>query len=232
MLSHEVQRPLGPSLDGLPALHRQVLGPGHQGNLLKLVTPVGHGRWNVVVSAVVGERTLVEGLHHDLHLFLEHLPVGVLVQQGRAEGLNLAGVIPASHAEDHPSVGEDVGGGEVLGQPQGVPHWGDVEGASDLDALGQVGQVYAHHQQVGDALIALGLEVVFGHPEGVVAQPVHEQGNGFGLVEHGGQVFIGEGAVVDGNTRIADVVHVHVAGKKTVELVNHGLSSRIKVQGR
>ena len=80
---------------------------------------------------------------------------------GEPKVSTLAGVVAAAHSEDDAALAEDVGHGEVFGQPQGVPHGGDVEAAAVLEGLGLGGQVEAEHQQVGDALISLGLEVVF-----------------------------------------------------------------------
>ena len=48
-----------------------------------------------------------------------------------------------------------------------------------------VRQVHRHHQDVGDALVAFMLEVVFGHPERVVAQAVHQLRHGLRLIEDG-----------------------------------------------
>ena len=64
------------------------------------------------------KRLVVEGLHDDLDLLLEQLAVGVGVEHRRAEGLDLAGVVAAADAEDGAALGQDVGGGEVLGQAQ------------------------------------------------------------------------------------------------------------------
>ena len=230
---HEVHGALAGADQGLVAFHRQVLGPGHQGNLLQVIAAIGHVRRDVVVLAVVGEGAFIEGLEDDLYLFLEQLPVGVPVQHGRVQGFDLAGVVAPAHAEDDPSVGEDVGGGIVLGQAQGVPHGGDVEAAANLESLGQVGQVDGEQQQVGDALVAFPLEVVLGHPEGIVVQPVHGLGNGLGLVERRGQTVIGQPAVVGRRGVQADVVKVNVPGKQAAKLGNHsGPSGVVQVWSR
>ncbi len=49
-------------------------------------------------------------------------------------------------------------------------------------------------QHVGDALGAFALEMVLGHPERVVAEPVHQLGHGLGLVERGGEVVVADSA--------------------------------------
>jgi len=51
----------------------------------------------------------LEGLEQDLDTFLEHLAVGVLVEERRAEGFDLAGMVAAPAAEDDPPAGQDVG---------------------------------------------------------------------------------------------------------------------------
>ena len=102
-----------------------------------------------------------------------------------------------------------------------MPHRRNVEAAAYLDVPGQVREVDGYHQYVGDALIALGLEVVFGHPEGVVAEPVHGLGDIGCLVIRGYKVVVVETAVVDGGSGIADVSHVNVARVEAVEFGYH-----------
>ena len=141
--------------------------------------------------ALVGKGAVVEGLENYLYLLFKQFPVGVLVNNRGAKGLHLPAVVAAAHAENHPPVGQDVGGGIVLGQAQRVPHGGDVKPAADFERLGQVGQVNAKQQQVGDALVPLPLKVMLGHPEGFIVQPVHQDGDRLGFVKNGGQVIIG-----------------------------------------
>ena len=78
------------------------------------------------------ERLVVEGLEDDFHAFLEHLAIGVLVEHRAAEAFDLAGVIAAPDAEHGAAAGQDIGGGEILGEAQRVPHRRDVEAAADL----------------------------------------------------------------------------------------------------
>ena len=103
-LGHEVQCALARADHGLPALHREVAGPGHQRYLLQFVSSIWDLGWDVVVLAVVGEGALVKGLHHHLHLLLEQLPVGVLVNDGVAEALDFTRVVTPANAEDDPSL--------------------------------------------------------------------------------------------------------------------------------
>ena len=141
--------------------------------------------------AVVGEGPLVEGLVHDLDLLLEELAVGVLVDDGVAEGFDFARVVASTDSEADAPVGKDVGGGVVFGEAERVPHRVDVEAASEAEILGEMGEVDEEHQEVGDALVAFALEVVFGAPKGVETEFVHGGGEGCGLVEDGGELVVG-----------------------------------------
>jgi len=86
----------------------------------------------MIIRAVVGKRFLVEGLEQDFDLFLEQFPVGVCVAHRGAKGLDFAGMVATPHPEDHPALGQDVGHREVLGQPQRMPHRGDVEATAEF----------------------------------------------------------------------------------------------------
>ena len=165
----------------------------------------------------------MKGFHYDFHLFLEHLAVGFVVRigAGDSEGVDLPRVVAAPDAEYDPSPGEDVGGGVVLGQPQGVPHGVDVEPAAELEVLGQMGQVDVEQQQIGQALVALPLEVVLRRPEGVVAHFLHLEDDGLGLVEHARQLAVGKPTVVDGRTIQTDVIQVHVPSEKAAKFRYH-----------
>jgi hypothetical protein len=150
--------------------------------------------------------------------------LAVLVGERRAEGLDLAGVVAARHAEDHPALAQYVCNRIVLGQPQRMPHRHHVEAAADLEVPGLVDQVHRQHQQVGDALGAFGLEMVFRHPEGVVAQPVHLLGVGDRLVQCTSELLVGIPTVVDRRAEIAEILHVDGADIGAVELGDHGAS--------
>ena len=173
--------------------------------------------------ALVGEGLVVECLHHDLELLFEQLAVGVAVDHGRAEGLHLAGVVAPPDAEDDPAAGEDVHHGEVLGQPDGVPHGQDVKAAAELDALGVLRQVLAHYQQVGDALVALPLEVVLGHPQDVEPQVVQEHRRLPRDVHGHGETVVVVPAVVSRNAVETDAVAFqHVTGVEHGKVFDHG----------
>ena len=231
VLGHKVEGAGRGALDGLPSFHGQAAGARHQGYLLELVAAVRHLGRDGVILALMGKGTLVERLENQLDLLLEQVAVGGLVKEGRAEGFDFPGVVTAADAKDDPAVGQDVGGGKVLGQAEGVPHRGNVETAAELEVAGQMRQVDIQHQQVGDALVALGLEVVFRHPEGIVAAGVHSFGNGLGLVKGGGQVFVGKGTVVHRRAAVADIVHIDMAGVQAVKLGNHCPAPLLYVKG-
>ncbi len=173
--------------------------------------------------ALVCETLVVERLEDDLDLLLEQFAVGVLVEHRRTEGLHLARMVAAADAEDRAPLGHDVGAGEVLGQPQRVPHGRNVEAAADLEALGQMANVHRGHQQVRDHLVAFLLEVVFRHPERVPAALVHRPGDRLGLVEHPGEVRVGEPPLVRRRGILTAVRQIDMAGIDGGKFRDHGL---------
>jgi hypothetical protein len=140
--------------------------------------------------ALVRKGLLVEGLEDDLNLLLEQLAVGIGILHRRAEALDLARVITAPNPEDRAPLGQDVGYGEVLGQTERVPHRRNIEATTGAQALRHLRQMYRQHQDVGYAFVAFMLEMVLGEPERVEAQRIHRLGDGLGLVENRGQLFI------------------------------------------
>ena len=164
----------------------------------------------------------VKGFHHDFKLFLEQLAVGVAVDHRSAEGLHLARVVAAPDPENHPAFGEDVHHRKVLGQPDGVPHGQDVEPAAELDAFGVLGQVLAHNQQVGDALVPLALKVVLGHPQDVKTQIVQEHRCLTRNVHRRGQPVIVIPSIIGRNTVESDAIAFqHMAGVKCRKCLDH-----------
>jgi hypothetical protein len=65
----------------------------HQSDLLQGVAAIRHLGRNRPVLAPVRERLARERLEENVDALLEHLAVGVLVHQRRAEGFDFAGVI-------------------------------------------------------------------------------------------------------------------------------------------
>ena len=202
-----------------------MLGPGDQGYLLKLVAPVRHLGRDIEVFAVVGEGAVVKGLENDLHLLFEIVPVRVSVQHGRAEGLHLPGVIPAPDPEDDPAVGKVIGQGVVLGETQWVPHGRNVECAAEFQVLGDVGQVHALHQEIGQALVPFPLEVVFRHPQGVIPEPIGGLGYFIGNGERRGQFFIRKKPLIGRSPGISHIIDVDVASIKNTESFYHPYTS-------
>ncbi len=117
MAHHEVQPARLGADDGLPALHGQMHRARHQRQFAKLIAAIRNIRRQRVVLALVRKRLAVERLEDDLDLLLEELAVRLLVEDRRAERLDLARVVSAAEAEDHPALRQDVGDGVVLGQP-------------------------------------------------------------------------------------------------------------------
>ena len=165
--------------------------------------------------------SFVERLEDDVGLLFVQLAVGILIDQRRAERLHLARVVAAAEAEDHPAVAEDVRHRVVLGQAQRMPHRRDVEAAADLQVLRHVRQMQRHQQHVGDAFGALALEVVFGHPERVVAEAVHQHRHRLRLFQRGGEMRVVVAPIVDRRAGVADVVQIDVARVEAVEFRDH-----------
>src|ERR1044071_10224255 len=94
-----------------------------------------HGRGNGVVLAPVRPGFFVEALQEHFHLLLEELLVGLVVEHGRAEGLDLPGVIATTHAHDDAATRHDVRLRVVLREADGMPHGEHVEGAAELAPL-------------------------------------------------------------------------------------------------
>jgi hypothetical protein len=144
--------------------------------------------------------------------FPEHVAVFVLVQHLAPERLDLAGVVATSDAEDDPAIGEDIGGGIVLGEPQGMPHGTDVEAAADLELLRHVREMHTQHQDIRDALVAFVLEVMLSEPQGVVTEPVHRLGERFTLREHCRELLVGVPAFVGWCRLLPHIAKVDMAG--------------------
>jgi len=218
---HEVQAPRAAAHDRLPHLDRPLSRPRNQRDLLQAIAAVRDIRRNRVVLALVRERLLPECFEDDLHLLLEELAVGLAVQHRVAEGLHLAGVIAAPDAEDDAAPGQDVRGGVVLGEPERMPGGDDVEGAADLHALGAMGEIDGQHRNVGDALVALVLEVVLGQPERLVPERVGGAGQRDGGVEDLDQPLVGIPAIVGRRARQPALLQLNVAHVERRESRDH-----------
>ena len=171
------------------------------------------------------EGLLVEAGQHQLQLLLEQLAVLGGVKEWRAEALDLAGVIAAADAHDDAAVGDDVGHGVVLGQPDRVPHRQDVEGAAELQAPGLGGEPQAELDQVGKDLVAFALEVMLGGPQHVEAELVHELGDVARGEEGLAQPLVRIAPVVGGRAVEPDMVELDLADIENVEFPDHVLVS-------
>src|SRR5262245_39336297 len=167
------------------------------------------------------EALVVKGIEDDIDLLLKERPVGLLVAQLGAERFHLARVVAATDAKDDAAACEDVNGGEVLCQPQRVPHRSDIEAATNLDVFRSVREVQCHKDRVGNAFSAFALEVMLGHPETVVAKAIHERGHGLGLTQRSCEVGVRVPPLVDGRPAITDVVEVGMTGIEAVKLGDH-----------
>src|SRR6266851_4019479 len=196
-------------------------GRGTRVSVSNLVASVGHARREVIIRAVVGKRFLVEGLEQDFDLFLEQGTVSVCIEHRGAKGLDFAGMVAAPYAEDHPALGQDVGHREVLGQPQRMPHGGDVEATSKFQPRRLGGQVHIEHQQIRDAFIAFRLEVMLRHPELVIAQRVQQLGEVHGPFESLGELVVGIPAVVCRGPLETEVVINNVTRVRRAKTAQH-----------
>ena len=174
---------------------------------------------------LVRKRLVVERLEDDIDLFLEQLAVGILIDQRRAERFHLSRVIAAADAENHPPLGQDICHREVLGEAQRVPHRRDVEAGVKFQPLRQVRQVHGQQDDVRQALGALWLKVMLGHPERAIAQTIHRLRLNFRLVMGGDQLVVAVAPGVHRRAEVTNVFQVDMAGVGTVELCDHGVSS-------
>ena len=140
-------------------------------------------------------------------------------------------MIASAHAEYAAPAGAYVRHREVFRKPQRMPHRRDIEAAAYLDVIGDMAEVDCFHQQVGDALVAFALEVVFRHPEGIVALLVHSDCDCVRLVEDGCQPLIGIEAVVGGRSVKAHILQVYMPCEQTAEPLNHMRASKSEVCG-
>ena len=189
-------------------------GARYQGKFFQVIAAVAHVGRQIVEFALMAEGVLMKGLEQDFHLFLENLPVRLLVQERAAQAFHLPGVIAAADAEGNAALRHMVGHGIVFGQAQRMPHRRDVETAADAQCLGQMRQMHAHHQDVRNAFVAFALEMMFGEPERVVAEPVHARRQGLGLGENRRQMVVAIAPFIHWRDVLTHVAQIHVAGEE------------------
>ena len=121
---------------------------------------------DVVELSVMRKGAIVKGFEYDIYLLFKHVPIGVIIclSAGNSEGVDFPAMVASTHSENNSASGQNVGHGEVLGQTQRMPHWGDVEATAESDILCEVSQVNAEEQQVRNALVAFRLEMVLRQP--------------------------------------------------------------------
>ncbi len=84
-------------------------------------------------------------------------------------------------------------------------------------------QMHRAHQDVGQALVALVLEMVLGQPQRVEAEAVHRLGDRFELVVDAGELVVVEAPLI-GRGRVLPVIgEIDVAGIDGGEFVDHDL---------
>ncbi len=173
------------------------------------------------MRAFMREGFVVECLENDLDSFLEYFAVGVLVEHRATEAFDLAGVVAAPDAEHGAPLGQDVGGREVFGQPQRVPHRRDVEATTDLELLGHVRQMHRHHQDIRETLVAFVLEMMLGEPQGLVAQLIHLLGDRLGLFIDAGEMLVGIAPLIRRSGVLPAIGKIDMAGINGGEFVDH-----------
>ena len=103
----------------------------------------------------------------------------------------------------------------------GMPGRGDVEGAAELESTRLACEVGAEQDQVRQDLVALALEVVLGHPQGVVAELVHRARDALGHRHALDQALVGVRALVRRGAVEADVVECDVADVQDREFLDY-----------
>ena len=73
-----------------------------------------------------------------------------------------------------------------------------------------MGQVHRQHQDIGQALVALVLEVMLGQPDRVVAALVHQPGHLLGLLENRRKNLVRIAALVGRGGQLAHVGQIDV----------------------
>ena len=87
----------------------------------------------------------------------------------------------------------------------------NVKAATKLQFGGLGGQVDVEQQHIRNALIAFALEVVFGRPQRVVAQPFYKLRQVASIRKDLTEPLIGKPTVIDRGAVIPDVCHIDVA---------------------
>ena len=81
---------------------------------------------------------LVPRFDNNLDLFLEQVPVGFVVEKGRAKSFNLSGNVSAANAKAKAASSQDIGGGYVFGEAKRMPGRQGVEEATEFQVFGML----------------------------------------------------------------------------------------------
>ena len=82
-------------------------------------------------------------------------------------------MVTAADTEDSAPLGQDVGDGVILSEPQWMPHRRDVKAAAYFEVPGEMAKMHGHHEKIRNHLIAFRLEVMLGHTKRIPAGLVH-----------------------------------------------------------
>src|SRR5262245_22069526 len=207
--------------DRHPDVDRQMQRPRDHGDVLKAIAAMVDRRRALIVLALVADGTLVEAFEQQLELLLEQLAIGVGVKKRRAEGFHFARMVAATDAHDDAPVGHDVGHRVVFGQPDGMPHRQHIEGAAELEPLGLGREPQPELDQVGQAFVALALEVMLRRPQHVVAEAVHMLRDIARGRKSLPQALVGITPIVGRRAGYSDIVELDLTDIEDVQVPNH-----------
>ena len=105
-----------------------------------------------------------------------------------------------------------------------MPHRHYVESAAELQPPRLRRQVRPHKYQIGDALIALALKVVFRHPERVKIKFVHQAGNLRSGIQALHKPLIRIAAHIGGSPLAAHIIQVYIAHIQDRKVLYHAIS--------
>ena len=114
-----------------------------------------------------GERLPLECLQQNVDGLVEALPALV---ECVTEAVELVALIATAQADIKPAAAQEVGGGDLLEDDQGMVQRQHDDGGADTDPFGVGREVHREHQRTRQ--VAVRREVMLGAPDAVEAQPV------------------------------------------------------------